>query len=165
MAAGAANRSAIAPRRTGDLTAAKAAWPDDERAAPATNAHDKRADDARAAVKGGESRRQAGEEGQRVDGEREQQPAQEANAENAENKSDDDHGGGLRDKGSNGRAFHHHHGALQSVAERDRGRQRKIWGISAATGPCLGVRASSPKRRSRTTAVPQIQRSFLAICD
>ena len=40
--------------------------------------------------------------------------------------SDDDHGGGLRDKGSNGRAFHHHHGALPSIAEGDEGGS-EIW--------------------------------------
>ena len=84
-----------------------------------------RADDARAAVEGGESRCQAREERERVDREREQQPAEEADAENAQNKSDDEHGGCLRDKGSNGRAFHHHHGALASIAEGDGGRQRK----------------------------------------
>ena len=33
---------------------------------------------------------------------------------------------GLRDKGSSGRAFHHHHSALQSIAEDDRWRQRKF---------------------------------------
>ena len=45
---------------------------------------------ASAAVTPGEKRR-------RVDGEREQQPAEEADAEKAENESDDDHGGGLRE--------------------------------------------------------------------
>jgi hypothetical protein len=81
-------------------------------------------------VKGSEAGRQPCEEGKRIDGEREQQPAEEANAGNAQNKSDDEHGGGLRDKGSNGRAFHHHHGALPSIAERDGRRQRKSrWGF------------------------------------
>ena len=84
-----------------------------------------RADHARAAVEGGEPRGHASEERERVDGEREQQPAEEADAEDAQNDADDDHGGYLRDKGSNGRAFHHHHGASQSIAEDDRWRQRK----------------------------------------
>jgi len=89
-------------------------------------AGDQRADDARAAVEGGESGCQAREKRQRVDREREQQPAEEADAGNAQNKSDDEHGGCLRDKGPNGRAFHHHHhGAPWSIAEDDGWRQRK----------------------------------------
>jgi hypothetical protein len=92
-------------RRKGDL-------PDRQGRAAGENADNKRADDARAAVEGGQSRRQAREEREHVDREREQQPAEEANAGNAQNKSGDEHGGDPRDKGSNGRAFHHHHGAL-----------------------------------------------------
>ena len=77
-------------------------------------------------MEGGESGGQAREERERVDREREQQPAEEADAGNTQNKSDDEHGGSLRDKGSNGRAFHHHHGALPSIVESDEGRQRKF---------------------------------------
>ena len=73
-------------RREGDL-------PDRQGRAAGENADNERADDARAAVEGGESRRQAREERQRVDREREQQPAEEADAGNAQNKSDDEHGG------------------------------------------------------------------------
>ncbi len=77
-------------------------------------------------MEGGESACQAREKRQRVDRLRQQQSAEEADAGNAQNKSDDEHGGCLRDKGSNGRAFHHHHhGALPSIDEGDEGRQRK----------------------------------------
>ena len=77
-------------------------------------------------MEGGESGGQAREERERVDRECEQQSAEEANAGNAQKKSDDEHGGCLRDKGSNGRTFHHHHGALPSIDEDDEGGQRKF---------------------------------------
>ena len=80
------------------------------------NANDKRADDTRTDVEGDEGRGQAREEGERVDGEREQQPAAEADADNAQNDTRNKHGGNLRDKTSNGRAFHHHHGAGLTIA-------------------------------------------------
>ncbi len=54
---------------------------------------DDRASYAGAAVEGGQARRQAGNERERVNGEYEQQPAEEADAEDAEDKSDDEHGG------------------------------------------------------------------------
>ena len=126
MAAGTAKRSAIAARMSGVRTRREGDLPDRQGRAAGESANDKRANDARAAVEGGEFRRQAREERERVDREREQQPAEEADAGNAQNKSDDEHGGCLRDKGSNGCAFHHHHGALPSIAEDDEGGQRKF---------------------------------------
>ena len=81
------------------------------------NTHDERADGARAAVECGEAGGEPCEEGKCVHCEREQQPAEEADAENARNDADDDHSGDLRDNGSNGRAFHHHHGAIPGIAD------------------------------------------------
>jgi len=69
-------------RREGDL-------PERQGCAAGENADNERADDARAAVESGESGCQAREERQRVDREREQQPAEEADTGNAQNKSDD----------------------------------------------------------------------------
>ena len=101
-----------ARRGSGDGTTAKANLPDAERDRAGDEADEQRAEDACAAVKGGHAGRQSDKERQRVDGEREHQPAEEADAERAEDESDDEHGGAPRDKGCDGRAFHHHHGAL-----------------------------------------------------
>ena len=60
-------------------------------------------------MEGGEARCHAREERERVNREREQQPAEEADSDNAESYTDNKHGGNLLDKGSNGCAFHHHH--------------------------------------------------------
>ena len=76
------------------------------------DADKQRADDARAAVKRRHPGRQSDEERQGVDSEREDQPAEQADPEHAEDESDDKHGGSLRDKRCDGRAFHHHHGAV-----------------------------------------------------
>jgi hypothetical protein len=100
---------------------------DRERGSAGEHADNERADHARATVKGGEARGEAGKEWKGVDGKREQQPAEEAKADNTENKADDNHSGYLRDKGSNGCAFHHHHGTQKScsqakLAERRRSR-------------------------------------------
>src|SRR5260370_26293794 len=59
---------------------------------------DDRANHAGTAVERGEACRDAREKGKRVDGEREQQPTEKPDAEGAEDKTDDDHGG-PRDKG------------------------------------------------------------------
>jgi hypothetical protein len=48
-----------------------------------------------AAVKRGHTDRQSNEERQGVDGEREDQPAEQADPEHAEDESDDKHGGNL----------------------------------------------------------------------
>jgi len=66
-------------RREGDL-------PNRQGRAAGENANNKPAGDARAAVEDGESRRQAREERERVDREREQQPAEEANAGNTQTR-------------------------------------------------------------------------------
>jgi hypothetical protein len=36
---------------------------------------------------------------------------------NIEKNADDDHGDGSRDKGCKGSALHHHHGAVQGIAD------------------------------------------------
>ena len=84
------------------------------------NADSKCADDAGAAMKRRHPGRQSNEERQGVDSKGEDQPAEQADPEHAEDESDDEHGGNLRDKGCDGRAFHHHHGATQSIAKRGR---------------------------------------------
>src|SRR3954447_8568886 len=55
--------------------------------------------------------RQADEERQRIDREREQHPAEEAEANDVEKDADDKHGGGSRDNRFRDCAFHHPHGA------------------------------------------------------
>ena len=69
----------------------------DERSHGGAKPNDERTDDAGAIVERGEYSGDADEKWRRVDGEREQHPAEEAGAEEAERKSDDDHGGGLRE--------------------------------------------------------------------
>lgn len=64
---------------------------------------DEGADDARAAVKGGEARGHAREEWELMDCKREEQPAEEGDTENAQNDADNVPGGKLRDKGSKAR--------------------------------------------------------------
>ena len=81
------------------------------------NPDDKRADDARSTVKGRHASDEADYERQGMDDEREDQPAEEADAEHAEDESDDEHGGNLRDESCDGRALHHHRGAIQSIAK------------------------------------------------
>jgi hypothetical protein len=60
---------------------------------------------------------QADEERQPVDSEREQCPTEDTESDNIEKNADDDHGDGSRDKGCKGRAFHHHHGAVEGIAD------------------------------------------------
>jgi hypothetical protein len=55
------------------------------------------ADDPGVAVECGECSGDTDEKGRRVGGEREQQPAEEADSEEAKSESDDDRGGGLRE--------------------------------------------------------------------
>ena len=59
---------------------------------------DDRADHAGTAVERDEACREARGKGKRVDGEREQQPTEKPDAEGAEDKTDDEHAGGPRDK-------------------------------------------------------------------
>jgi len=99
---------------------------------------------------GGKARGHSGEEGQRIDGEIEHQPAQKADAEDAENDADDEHGSALHNQvGRMSRAFHHH-GAEQSIGEEDAERERKsseasarqparyvaIVSVEVSEGPC-----------------------------
>ena len=58
---------------------------------------DERADGAGAVIECGERSGNTDEKWHRVDGEREQQPAEEADSEEAESESEDDHGGGIRE--------------------------------------------------------------------
>lgn len=67
--------------------------------------------------------RQADEERQRIDREREQHPAEEAEANDVEKDADDKHGGGSRDNRFRDCAFHHHHGATGMIAENNPYRQ------------------------------------------
>ena len=106
-----AEKQPAGDRGKGDL-------PDRQGDAAGDDGDDDRAGYAGAAVIGGQAGRQAGNERQRVNGEYEQQPAEEADAEDAEDDPDDDHGGYLRDKGANGRAFHHHHRGAWSACPR-----------------------------------------------
>ena len=68
-------------------------------------------DEARATMKGSQACTQSSEKRQCIDCQREQQPAEEAEAENAENDTDG-HGGSPRHRSSTC-AFHHHHGAFE----------------------------------------------------
>jgi hypothetical protein len=56
-------------------------------------------------------------ERQRLDCEREQCPTEDTEPNDIEKNADDDHGDGSRDKGCKGRAFHHHHGAVQGLTD------------------------------------------------
>ena len=107
-------------RRTNGRTTAKAIWPTAESERAGDDADEQRANDARAAVKRRHAGRQSNEERQGVDSKGEDQPAEQADPEHAEDESDDKHGGSLRDKRCDGRAFHHHRGAMQSIANRER---------------------------------------------
>jgi hypothetical protein len=49
--------------------------------------------------------------------EREQGPAEDAEPDDVEKNADDEHGDGSRDKGCEGRAFHHHHGAELRIVD------------------------------------------------
>src|ERR1700722_10635597 len=49
--------------------------------------------------------------------EREQCPAEDAEPDDVEKNADDEHGDGSRDKGCEGRAFHHHHGAALRIVD------------------------------------------------
>ena len=118
----------------GEAKVAKTACPMTSVMAPASEPDEQPAKDACSAMVGGKARGHAGEEGQRVDGEIEHQPAQKADAKDAENYVDDKHGGALHDQVARMlRAFHHHHGADQSIGEEDREREkeRKSWEVSA----------------------------------
>ena len=70
----------------------------DERNDAGGKPKDEGADDAGVIVECGECGSDADEKWRRVDGERKQQPAEEAGAEESESESDDDHSGGLREK-------------------------------------------------------------------
>jgi hypothetical protein len=59
--------------------------------------NDERTDHTGAVVERGERSGDADEKWHHVDGECEQQPTEEADSEEAESESDDDHGGGLRE--------------------------------------------------------------------
>lgn len=96
----------LAHRRERDLS-------DDQGERAGDDPGEKRAADTRVAVERGHAGGQSDEKWQGVDGEGEDQPAEEADAEHAEDESDDKHGGSLRDKRCDGPAFHHHHGAAQ----------------------------------------------------
>ena len=79
--------------------------PDDDAAGPA-----------RASAIGPHADGDAREEGQRVDSEGEEQPADDADGCDAQENAKY-HGGVLRKMKVYGRAFHHHHGAKVSIAE------------------------------------------------
>src|SRR5450432_42284 len=49
--------------------------------------------------------------------EREECPAEDAEPDDVEQNADDEHGDGSRDKGCEGRAFHHHHGAALRIVD------------------------------------------------
>ena len=93
MAAGTAKRSAIAARMSGVRTVAKAICPIARVAPPARTPTTSAPMTPEPLWKAASPGCQAREERQRVDREREQQPAEEADAGNAQNKSDDEHGG------------------------------------------------------------------------
>jgi len=92
-----------------------------ERQRGGDDADKQRANDSRAAVERCQAGAQSNKERQGVHSEGEDQPAEEADPEQAENKPDDKHGGGLRDKGCDGRTFLHHHGATKSIASGELG--------------------------------------------
>jgi hypothetical protein len=121
MAAGTANAAAIAARRISGRTTEKAIWPIASVSAPATMPTSSAPMTPRAAVERRQAGRQSDEERQGVRSEGEDQPAEQADPEQTEDKSDDKHGGGLRDKRCDGRAFHHH-GAPVSIADGEVGR-------------------------------------------
>ena len=82
------------------------------------------AKDAGATMKSGHAGDQPDEERQRIYREREDQPAEQADPRKGENESEGKHGGGSRDKACDGRAFHHHRGALRSLAANGLNRER-----------------------------------------
>ena len=99
------------------FTSAKATWPTPSVNAPTTMPTSKAPKIASAAVKRGHAGGKTDEERQRVDSKGEDQPAEQADPEYAEDKSDDEHGGGSVTNHVTDRAFHHHHGAVQTIAE------------------------------------------------
>ena len=92
--------------------------------------------------------RHAGEEWQCEDGEREKQPAEKADGRDAEEDADEDHDGGLREKISDGRAFHHHHGADLSIAEDEQAVGAEIRLDFRSMGACA-ARIHGGKDRTR----------------
>jgi hypothetical protein len=97
MAAGPVKKSAVAPRRNGDFDDSESDLPGYERNHSGDDPDGDRSDHTCPVMIGKESGHHAGEERQRVNSPREEQPAKRADAENAEDEADDDHGGGLRD--------------------------------------------------------------------
>ena len=108
-----AKAAAMAARRGSGTNDRERNLADAEGESAGDDADKQRADDACAAMKRRHPGRESDEKRQGVNGEREDQPAEQADPEHAEDKSDDKHGGSLRDKRCDGRAFHHHHGALE----------------------------------------------------
>ena len=118
------------------------------------DANKQRAQDASAAVKRGHAGGKPDEERQRVNSKRENQPAKQADPEHAEDESDDKHGGSLRDKGCDGRAFHHHHGAVQSIAKGSPSCES-----DAAEPGCLSWGRRRVTRRPRRISRPEYRAS------
>jgi hypothetical protein len=80
--------------------------------------------------------------------EREQCPAEDAEPDDVEKNADDEHGDGSRDKGCEGRAFHHHHGAALRIVD-----PVGVWNPLRrgcfAVVPCRGGKRAGPNRVPR----------------
>ncbi len=87
--------------------------------------------------------RHADEERQRVDREREQHPAEEAEADDVEDDAECEHGGSSRDNNDKGCAFHHLHGAVGRIAEFARNDSN-----GSAPSPCFVATCVSQARES-----------------
>ena len=94
MAAGTANTAAIAARKIIDRVMANSDLTDDKRHAAGGNANEQRADNAGAAMKRQHADTDGDEKRQGIDRQREDQPAEQADADGVENKSKGEHGGG-----------------------------------------------------------------------
>ena len=104
-----------------------------------------RADNASAAMKRQHADADGDEKRHGIDRKREDQPAEQAEADGVENKSKGKHGGGSVCIEWNGRAFHHHRGAILDI-------KSKLGGVAAlATPPGFGKVAKTALTRRRTS--------------
>src|SRR6478672_6420998 len=84
--------------------------------------------------------------------EREQCPAENAEPDDVKKNANNDHSDGSRDKDCKGRAFHHHHGAIQRIADL-----ASVWNplrSSCGREQAMQERATKPPLLGRPGAPP-----------